>query len=125
MTGNRRYHLYLAALCLLSALTACAGSTRTLTKEELRETVSRAGMATSSEKQEEARQSVSLALAYFDEGGYEKCGELFLRASDLYAALGLKKDEKRALLAAARGASQMQPKGGVSFCHGEIQDPAG
>ena len=89
-------------LCFLLGLSGCAGSTRTLSKKELRETVSKAETASSREKQEEARQTVALALAYFDQAGYEKSADLFLRAADLYQALGLKEDEKRALMAAAR-----------------------
>ena len=89
-------------LCLLLGLSACAGSTRTLSKEELRETVSNAETASSHEKQEEARQTVALALAYFDQGGYEKSADLLLQAADLYRVLGQKEDEKRTLLATAR-----------------------
>ncbi len=102
MKASEKFVLSGLGLCLLLNLAACAGNTRSLTKEEVTVAVSRAETASSRDNEEEARQTVTLALAYFDQGGYEKSGDLFLRAADLYHAAGMKEDEKRAVLAAAR-----------------------
>nr|MBC8417008.1 hypothetical protein [Desulfobacterales bacterium] len=94
--------VFVLAVSMLVGLSACAGSTRSLSKDEIQETVRKAEREPSYVEIEEARQTVALALEYFDQGGYEKSAELFLQAADLYRALNLNDEERRALIAAAK-----------------------
>ena len=94
--------VFVLAVSMLVGLSACAGSTRSLSKDEIQEMVRKAEREPSYVKIEEARQTVALALEYFDQGGYEKSAELFLQAADLYRALKLRDEERRALIAAAK-----------------------
>jgi len=98
----KKLNLLALSVCILFGLTACAGSTRSLSKDEIRETVRKVEREPSYVKIEQARQTVALALEYFDQGGYEKSSGLFLQAADLYRTLNLKDEEKRALIAAAK-----------------------
>ena len=98
----KKLNLLALTVCILFGLSACAGSTRSLSKDEIRDTVRKVETEPSSVKLEQARQTVALALEYFDQGGYEKSAELFLQAADLYRTLNLKDEERRALIAAAK-----------------------
>jgi len=102
MSAIERVILSGLGLCLLFSLSACAGSTRSLSKDEIRETVRKVESEPSYVKLEQAQQTVALALEYFDQGGFEKSAELFLQAADLYRTLNLKDEERRALIAAAK-----------------------
>jgi len=98
----KKLNLLALSVCILFGLSACAGSTRSLSKGEIRDTVSKVETEPSYVKLEQARQTVALALEYFDQGGYEKSAELFLQAADLYGELNTKDEEKCALIAAAK-----------------------
>ena len=97
-----KLNLLALTVCILFGLSACAGSTRSLSKDEILETVRKIEREPSYVKIEQARQTVALALEYFDQGGYEKSADLFLQAADLYQTLNLKDEERRALIAAAK-----------------------
>lgn len=98
----KKFNLLALSVCILFGLSACAGSTRSLSKDEIRETVQNVEREPSYVKIEQAQQTVALALEYFDQGGYEKSAELFLQAADLYRTLKLKDEERRAIIAAAK-----------------------
>lgn len=94
--------LYSIALCVsLACLCACGGKTHNLPQKEIRETV-HAGKIDRDNILGRADQSVSLGLAYFDERGYEKSAELFIKAANLYQLLPSNPAEKQALMAAAK-----------------------
>ena len=99
---TKNLSVFVLAVSMLVGLSACAGSTRSLTKEEIRETLRKAEREPTYVKLEQAQQTVALALEYFDQGGYEKSAELFLQAADLYRTLNLSDEERRAMIAAAK-----------------------
>ena len=98
----KKFYLFALSACILFSLSACAGSTRSLSKDEIRETVRKVETESPYVKLEQARQTIALALEYYDQGGYEKSAGLFLQAADIYRTLNLKDEEKRALIAAAK-----------------------
>ena len=82
-------------------LSGCATSREPLTPAEIDGAIQAAERGQYN-KLEEAQQSVSLALRYHDQGGYEKSAALFLQAADLYAELETKDELRKSLLAAAK-----------------------
>jgi len=109
MTGARkearskmkRINIFLFSACALLALSGCSGHMRSLSREEIRQTVKMADTEHYA-KLHEAQQAVDLALEYYEQGGYRKGSELFLEAADLYGDLGLYEMQRRALIAAAK-----------------------
>ena len=87
---------------LLVGLCACGGKTRTLSPKETQETVQEVGKIERDHILAQADQSISVALAYFDQHGYEKSAELFIRAADMYQLLPWKAAERQTLIAAAK-----------------------
>jgi len=104
-------NLTLIAIMLL-AISACSGHMRSLTKDEIQETIQSVEMEPSYIKLDQAQQTVALALEYHDQGAYEKSAGLFLEAAGLYHELNARDEERRALIAAAKvqlKCSQRQP----------------
>jgi len=94
----KKAFLLILSACVFLNLFGCAGSMRSLSNHEINEVVERGRYS----KLEQARQTVALALEYFDQGGYEKSAGLFLEAADLYRGLDASDEERRALIAAAK-----------------------
>lgn len=89
-------------LCMLIAgLCSCGGKTHSLSQREIQETVD-ASRIDRDLILKQANESFSLGLAYYDERGYEKSAELFMKAADLYRLVPLGTEEKRAVMAAAK-----------------------
>lgn len=97
----KKFSLFLFSACAFLALSACSGHMRSLSKEEIQETVKMAERERYA-KLQEAQQVLTFALEYYDQGGYQKGSELFLEAADLYGELGRRDEQRRALIAAAK-----------------------
>ena len=54
------------------------------------------------QKTEQADQTVNLALAYFDQGDFQKSGDLFIEAADLYTEVENNSMAGQALIASAK-----------------------
>ena len=87
---------------LMLAVSACAGSTRSLTEDHMEARIRQARAEASYKKLEQARQTVALAREYFDQGGYEKCADLYINAADLYREIDAQKKERNTLINAAK-----------------------
>ena len=87
---------------LVLTIPACSGHMRSLTKDEIKDTVQSVEREPSYLKLEQAQQTVALALEYHDQGAFEKSAELFTEAANLFRDVNSKLEERRALIAAAK-----------------------
>ena len=79
---------------LMAGLCACAGNSRQVVADgHLLDTGSKFG---------QAKQSLALAMEYYEQEGYEKSADLFLDAARLFKEAGSHDGEKNALIAAAK-----------------------
>ena len=107
----KRAILFILSACFLLSISACAGSMESLSKVDIHEVAQEVERGRYN-KLEQAKQTVTLALEYYDQGGYEKSAGLFLEAAELYSGLDARDEQRRSLVAAAKvqiKCSQRQP----------------
>lgn len=92
----KKFSWFLGILSLLLFFTSCSTKMKTVKPVKVEKYSIDYGV------REQGRQTVALALEYYNQGGFQKSGDLFLEAADLYKKANAVDEEKKALIAAAK-----------------------